>query len=158
MKQLPKFIISVAIPLAVGAVSGFMTKESISGWYATLIKPSFNPPNYLFAPVWTALYILMGIAFFLVWRAHDQHYYHSKRQAIIFYIIQLALNFSWSILFFYFQQPLWALADIILLWVMIFVTIMAFAKVSSWGAWLLVPYICWVSFATLLNFNIWELN
>ncbi len=158
MKLLPKFLISLAIPIAVGAASGFITKKSIPLWYATLNKPSFTPPDSYFMPIWAVLYLLMGIAFFLMWRAHNQHYYYSKKQAVIFYFIQLALNFAWPLLFFYFHQPLWALADSIALWGMIFITIISFGQVSTLGAWLLVPYLCWVSFATLLNYNIWELN
>jgi translocator protein len=156
MKPIFKLIISIAIPLAVGALSGYFTSESVSGWYSTINKPSFNPPNWIFAPVWTVLYILMGIACYIVWKRSAD--LHSKRGALIVYGIQLALNFAWSILFFYFQQPGWALAEIILLWIFIFITILQFGKISSVAAWLLVPYIAWVSFAALLNFNIWELN
>ncbi|MEP6713796.1 MAG: TspO/MBR family protein [Ferruginibacter sp.] len=156
MKPVVKFIISVTIPLAVGAVAAFFTTSSVNGWFTTLNKPSFNPPNWLFAPVWTALYIMMGIAFFIAWKSNAVC--EVKRRAIIFFFVQLTLNFLWSFIFFYAKQPGWALIDIILLWLSILITIIFFGKISAAASWLLVPYICWVSFATLLNFSIWKLN
>ena len=156
MKPIVKLIISIAVPLLVGAVSGFFTSESVAGWYSTIRKPSFNPPNSIFAPVWTVLFIMMGLACFLVWKKSSDMY--SKKSALTFYGIQLALNFAWSIIFFYFQQPGWALIEIVILWIFIFITIRKFGDISPMAAWLLVPYICWVSFAAVLNFNIWELN
>lgn len=155
MKPVFKFIISLAIPLAVGAIAGAFTSSSVQGWFTTINKPSFNPPNWIFAPVWTTLYVLMGIAFFLIWKSNDGIH---KRTAIIFYSVQLLLNFLWSFIFFYAQQPGWAVVDIIALWLMILMTIIFFAKISKPAAWLLLPYICWVSFATALNFAIWKLN
>lgn len=156
MKTAYKLIIAIAIPLAIGSLASFFTASSVNGWYTTLVKPSFNPPNWLFGPVWTSLYILMGIAFFLVWKS--KHNEVVKRTAVTLYIVQLALNFCWSFIFFYMQQPGWALADIMLMWFFILLTIIWFGKVSSISAWLLVPYICWVSFATILNYAIWKLN
>ncbi len=156
MKATYKLIISILIPLAIGSLAGLFTSSSVNGWYTTLVKPSFNPPNWLFAPVWTSLYILMGIAFFLIWKSKVNEVV--KRTAISLYIIQLALNFCWSFIFFYAHQPGWALVDIILLWIFIFLTILWFGKISTVSAWLLVPYICWVSFATVLNYAIWKLN
>ncbi len=151
-----KLIIAISLPLAVGAVAGLFTSTAVGGWYSTVVKPSFNPPNWIFGPVWTLLYILMGIAFYLVWiKAGDNDL---KRNAMLFYFIQLALNFCWSFIFFYAEQPGWALADIILLWVFIAATIYWFSKISKTAAWLLVPYILWVTFATALNFAIWKLN
>jgi len=156
MKTAYKLVIAIAIPLAIGSLAGFFTASSVNGWYTTLVKPSFNPPNWLFAPVWTSLYIMMGIAFFLIWKSNANDVV--KRTAVTLYIIQLALNFCWSFIFFYAQQPGWALVDIILMWIFIFLTIRWFGKISSVSAWLLVPYICWVSFATVLNYAIWTLN
>ena len=156
MKPIYKFIIAVLIPLAVGSLAGYFTASSVNGWYTTLVKPSFNPPNWLFAPVWTSLYIMMGIALFLVWNSGAAE--DVKSTAVTLYIVQLALNFLWSFVFFYAQQPGWALVNIILMWIFIFLTILWFGKISSLSAWLLVPYICWVSFATVLNFAIWKLN
>ena len=156
MKPIVKFIISILIPLAVGAIAGLFTSSAVDGWFTTIHKPSFNPPNWLFAPVWTLLYILMGIAFFLIWKKDTDPI--QKRTAITLYIVQLILNFCWSFIFFYAHQPGWALVDIILLWLFILLTIISFSKISVTAAWLLVPYICWVSFATVLNYAIWKLN
>ena len=156
MKPIVKLIISIAIPLAVGSISSLFTASSVDGWFTTIQKPSFNPPNWIFAPVWTILYIMMGIACYLVWEMDANK--KIKSTAIFFYGVQLALNFLWSLIFFYAQQPGWALADIILLWLMILLTIIWFGKVSIIPAWLMIPYICWVSFATILNFYIWKLN
>lgn len=156
MTKTVKLIISIAIPLAVGGVAGFFTSSSVNGWFQSLNKPSFNPPSWLFGPVWTTLYILMGIAFYLVWVAPADE--QLKRRAQAFYFIQLALNFAWSFIFFSAKQPGWAVVDIVLLWVMILATILQFRRISPAAAWLLVPYICWVSFATVLNTAIWRLN
>jgi len=151
-----KLIISILVPLLVGAISGFFTSSGVNGWYATANKPWFNPPNWIFAPVWTALYILMGIALFLVWKSGAEK--TIKQTAIILFAIQLTLNFFWSFIFFKLQLPGWAFAEIILMWITIFITILWFGKISSAAAWLLVPYICWVSFASILNYAVWKLN
>ena len=156
MNLFVKCVLSILLPLMVGGVSGFFTAGSIEGWYITLNKPWFNPPNWIFGPVWTLLYLMMGIAFFLIWKSDAPA--DAKRIAIRVYFVQLALNFAWSLIFFYMEQPGWALVDILLMWVAIFWTILAFGKISSASAWLLVPYICWVSFAMALNFAIWKLN
>jgi len=151
-----KLIISIAIPLMVGAVAGFFTSSGVNGWYLIANKPPFNPPNWLFAPVWTALYLMMGIALYLVWsKGADKAI---KKMAIILFSVQLLLNFAWSFIFFYAHQPGWAFVEIIVMWVMILLTIFWFGKISPLAAWLLVPYISWVSFAALLNFYIWKLN
>jgi translocator protein len=151
-----KLIISILLPLLTGAIAGFFTTSGVNGWYANAFKPSFNPPNWIFAPVWTTLYILMGIALYLVWRAAAGK--TVKQTALTFFAVQLLLNFFWSFLFFSLQQTGWALVEIMLMWVFILLTIIWFGKISSTAAWLLVPYICWVSFATVLNYSIWKLN
>ncbi len=156
MKNIYKLIISIAIPILVGAVAGYFTSSSVAGWFSTLHKPSFNPPNWLFGPVWTALYILMGIAFYLVWKSESGN--ASKKQAIILYIIQLTLNFCWSFIFFYEEAPGTAFAEILLLWIFILLTIIYFLKISKTAGWLMVPYLCWVTFAAILNYSIWQLN
>ncbi len=155
MKPIFKLIISIAIPLAIGGISGYFTSTNVQTWFTTIVKPSFNPPNWLFAPVWTALYIMMGIALFLVWNKKTTL---SKNKAYWFWGIQMLLNFAWSMIFFYQHQIGLAMLDIALLWIMIILTIFAFAPFSKTASWLLVPYICWVSFASLLNFAIWQLN
>lgn len=151
-----KLVISILIPVLVGFVSGFFTQSGVDGWYAAANKPSFNPPNWVFAPVWTTLYVLMGIALFLIWRTDAEK--NIKQTAIILFAIQLALNFFWSIIFFKFQQTGWAFVEIIAMWLMILITITWFGKINPAAAWLLVPYISWVSFASVLNYSIWKLN
>jgi tryptophan-rich sensory protein len=151
-----KLLISILIPVLVGASAGFFTSSGVNGWYAVANKPWFNPPNWIFAPVWTTLYVLMGIALFLVWKSDAPK--GSKQMAITLFAVQLVLNFFWSFIFFKLQQPGWAFAEIILMWAMILLTILWFGKISSTAAWLLVPYICWVSFASVLNYSIWRLN
>ena len=156
MKSIYKLIISILIPLAVGAVSGFFTSFSVNTWFKTLNKPSFNPPSWVFAPVWTTLYIMMGISFYIIWKSHAK--LEKRYTGYTYYWLQLALNFLWSFLFFYFNRPDFALVDIIILFIMIASTIISFRKVSKTAAWLLAPYLCWVAFATALNFEIWRLN
>ena len=156
MKPAIKLIIAIAIPLLVGAVSGYFTATSVNGWFTTINKPSFNPPNGVFAPVWTTLYVFMGVASFLVWRSSTDS--AVKRMAMTLYGLQLLLNFLWSFIFFGAHELGWALFDITLLWAMILLTIIWFRKISTSAAWLLVPYLCWVSFAAILNFAIWKLN
>lgn len=150
-----KYLYAIAITLITGAVAGIVTASEVGSWYAALQKPSFNPPNYLFGPVWTALYILMGIALALVWRKPASP---SRNRAMKFFFAQLLLNFLWSFIFFYFHLTGWALVEIIILWVFIFITIILFYGQSKAAAWLMVPYILWVSFATVLNTAIWQLN
>jgi len=154
MKNYGKLIIAIAIPLAVGAVAGFFTQQGVNTWFTTIQKPSWNPPSWIFAPVWTTLYVMMGIAFYLVWKQDST----AKRPAITLWSLQLVLNFLWSFIFFYWHHIGWALVDIICLWVLILLTIFAFARISKTAAWLLVPYISWVTFATLLNYAIYHLN
>lgn len=151
-----KAIISIGAPLLVGAVSGGATVTGLGSWYQNIEKPSWNPPNAVFGPVWTTLYIMMGIALFLVWKINAAE--ELKRRAITFFIIQLILNFFWSLIFFKWHSILGALIEIVALWFFILMTIFAFARVNKWAAWLLVPYIAWVTFAAILNAAIYSLN
>ena len=141
---------------AAGLIGSIFTMPAIDSWYATLARPDFAPPNWIFAPVWTTLYVLMGVAAFLVWQKGL-----SKKEikvALTIFGVQLVLNTLWSIIFFGLQSPLWAFIEIVFLWIAIVATIVAFARVSKLAAWLLVPYILWVSFAGYLNFMIFWLN
>lgn len=156
MNNTLKLIIAVAIPLVVGGTSGFFTVTGVESWYQAINKPSWNPPNWVFGPVWTSLYILMGVALFLVWKADTSA--ELKKIAVGLFAIQLLLNFCWSFIFFYLQQPGWAVVELAALWLFILLTIFAFAQVNKTAAWLLVPYISWVSFAGILNYTIWKLN
>lgn len=150
-----KLIISILITLGLGSLGGIFTVNEIPNWYAGLQKPDFNPPNWIFGPVWSLLYTLMGISFYMIWKLPVS----SKRNtAILFFIVQFVLNFFWSLIFFKQHSPGWAFLEIIVMWVFILITIVRFGKLSSWAAWLLVPYISWVSFASLLNGAIWYLN
>jgi translocator protein len=156
MSNIVKAIIAIAIPLIVGGTSGFFTVTGVESWYQTIQKPSWNPPNWIFGPVWTTLYVMMGISLFLVWKEDTST--ELKKIAIGLFSVQLILNFFWSFIFFGQQQPGWALIEIVALWIFILLTIFAFAQVNKTAAWLLVPYISWVSFATILNYTIWQLN
>lgn len=151
-----KLIIAIAIPLVVGGTSGFFTITGVDSWFQTVNKPSWNPPNWIFGPVWTSLYALMGVALFLVWKSDGSDML--KKTAIALFAVQMILNFFWSFIFFDQHQIGWALVEIIVLWISILLTIFAFGNVSKLAAWLLVPYISWVSFATILNYSIWKLN
>ena len=150
-----KLVYSLVITLGIGAIAGFATASNIGGWYATLSKPSFNPPNWIFGPVWTLLYILMGIALFLIWKQPPSLY---RSNALWLFFIQLFLNFIWSFLFFYFHKIGLALVDIVVLWVFIILTINSFSRLDKNSGWLLAPYLCWVSFASILNGAIYHLN
>ena len=151
-----KLIIAIVICELAGIVGAIFTTEAIPTWYATLIKPALNPPSWVFGPVWTTLYALMGIAAFFVWK----HGWERKdvRKALSLFGIQLILNAVWSIVFFGLHSPFWALVNIAALWLAIVWTMILFYKISKPAMWLLVPYILWVSFAAYLNYSIWVLN
>jgi len=155
IKLVTTFFICILIPLAIGGISGFATASSISDWYVSLNKPSFNPPNYLFAPVWTCLYLLMGISLFLIWKSP---FGQDRANALIVFSIQILLNFIWSFLFFKFRMPGLALIEIVLLWISILTMIIVFSRISKPAAYLQIPYLFWVSFASILNAAIWRLN
>ncbi len=155
-KDLIILVISLLICQMAGLVGSFFTAPSIPVWYASLKKPTFNPPNEVFSPVWITLFVLMGISLYLVWRKPIKE--PQIKIALIIFFVQLALNTLWSILFFGLRLPFLVFVEIILLWIAIFLTIMKFFKVSKWAGILLFPYILWVSFAAVLNFFLWHLN
>lgn len=155
-KKIIRIAISVAICLLIGFLSGFATQSSVGDWYVTLNKPSFNPPNWIFAPVWTILYIMMGMAAGIVWIRGFYHIW--VKTALYHFGFQLMFNALWSIVFFGFKEPFWALLVILTLLVLIILTIKWFRVVSKTAAYLLIPYLLWVCFAALLNFKIWQLN
>jgi len=157
MQKIVRIAVVLTTCLVVGYLSGMVTRESITTWYPTLVKPSFNPPNWIFAPVWTILYIMMGVAGGMVWNRIEQDTEMVKK-AFTFFIIQLALNAIWSLLFFYLHNPFLALIEIVLLWLLIFETYTQFKKIDKVAGMLLVPYLAWVSFAMVLNGSIWWLN
>jgi len=156
MKDWTKLIISIAIPVSVGTIAGLFTNTEVNNWYRSIDKPDWQPPGWVFGPVWTILYIMIGIAFYLIWKSKVP--VAKKRIAVTLWIIQLVFNFFWSFIFFRQHQIDWALADIVILWFFILLTIFAFARISKPAAWLMVPYISWVSFATILTYTIYQLN
>jgi translocator protein len=153
-----KFIAAIMVSELAGIIGSIFTTPSIAGWYATLAKPAVNPPAWVFGPVWTILFVLMGISFFFIWKSDYSIAPKKRRISIILFFVQLILNTLWSIIFFGLHRPGYAFAEIIILWLVIFAAIFAFSKISKPAAWLLFPYILWVSFAGYLNYLIWILN
>ncbi|MFH1511613.1 MAG: TspO/MBR family protein [Candidatus Woesearchaeota archaeon] len=151
-----KLIVSIAITNLAGLIGSFFTMDSVRTWYTTVHRPSFNPPNWVFAPVWTTLFILMGISLYLVWSKGVGA--RRVKIAMTIFGAQLALNILWSILFFGLRSPFYAFIEIIVLWAAIILTIAAFYMVSRPAAYLLIPYVLWVTFAAILNFSIYWLN
>lgn len=154
--KLVKLILSITMCLGVGVVGSYFTTPSITSWYAYLIKPSFSPPNYIFAPVWTTLYILMGLSFYLIWNSTAKKKY--VKNALLLFIIHLIVNLSWSIVFFTLHQIFFAFITILLLWILVIILIIKFSKIEKKASLLLIPYLAWISFASILNFSIWYLN
>jgi len=150
-----KLVTSIIICQLAGIIGSVFTMPAIGSWYAGLKKPSFNPPNWLFGPVWGLLYLLMGISLYLVWSKKELA---GAKTALIFFAIQLLLNTLWSIIFFGLRLPLAAFLEILVLWLFILLTILKFFPLSKVAAYLLIPYLFWVSFASLLNFYIARLN
>ncbi len=155
MKNIYKLIISVLIPVVVWVLVWFLTSDSINSWYIFLEKPFFNPPNWVFWLVWTVLYIMIWLSFFLVWKSW---FWKNIKKIIWIYSVQLFFNFTWSFAFFYFQNPFFGLINIILLLFLIIYNIYLFYQIDKKSAYLLIPYLLWVSFATLLNLSILILN
>jgi tryptophan-rich sensory protein len=151
-----KLVIAIAVSELAGVIGSIFTISAIPTWYAGLAKPALNPPSWVFGPAWTTLYALMGIAAFLIWRIGWER--KEVKIALGVFGIQLFLNAIWSIIFFGLHSPGWALVVIVLLWLAIVWTIAVFYKISKPAAYLLVPYILWVSFASYLNYSILILN
>ena len=151
-----KLITSILLCELIGVASALLSNIKDSSWFENLNKPSWNPPAYLFGPVWTLLYLCMGISLWLIWKS--DHANLTKRKAILTFCIQLSFNFFWSILFFRFQNPFAAFILILLLLSAIILTMNFFYSISKKAMWLLVPYLLWVCFATILNYFIWKLN
>jgi benzodiazapine receptor len=157
MQKLVRISLVVTTCLLIGYLSGMVTKESVQTWFPTLVKPVFNPPSWVFFPVWTILYVMIGISGGMVWNRLESDEINVKKAFKIF-VIQLALNALWSYLFFGLHNPLLAFIEIILLWLMIFETYNQFKKIDKIAGYLLLPYLAWVSFALVLNGSIWWLN
>ena len=155
-----KVIVAISVCLLLGFVSAYATTSSIDNWYTTIKKPFFNPPNWIFGPVWTVLYILMGYSVAIIWRKKTASKTGKKdrKTALVVFVTQLILNGLWSLIFFGLCNPFLALIEILILWLLIYETIRFFKKIDAFAAKLLYPYLFWVSFATLLNGSIWFLN
>jgi tryptophan-rich sensory protein len=155
MKKAVQIILCILLPLSVGALSGMATTNGLLSWYPSLHKPFFNPPNFLFGPVWTLLYVLMGISFYIILQSKDLML---KRRAVIIFGIQLVFNFFWSFIFFENKLLGWALVEIIVLWLLLIGMIASFYGIDKRAGLLQIPYLLWVSFAALLNGAIVYLN
>ncbi|MFC1700847.1 TspO/MBR family protein [Patescibacteria group bacterium] len=151
-----RIIISLALPQLAGLIGSFFTVSAIPVWYASLQKPSFSPPNWIFGPVWITLYILMGISIYLIWQKAVEN--KEANGVMILFWIHLFFNAIWSIIFFGLQSPGLALINIIIIWLFIIVLLFKFYRIHKLAFYLLLPYLAWVSFASLLNYFIWYLN
>ena len=155
-RSIVKLVISLVACQCAGLVGSIFTSPAIPTWYAALEKPPFSPPNWLFAPAWVTLYLLMGVAAFLVWRQGFSK--EGVKSALVIFLVQLVINALWSVVFFGLKSPIAGVAVIVFLWIAILVTILKFFRLSVVAGSLLIPYILWVSFATALNIAIWMLN
>ena len=145
----------IFVCLGAGGLGAVVTTPEIDGWYKTLEKPLWNPPDYVFGPVWTTLYAMMAIAAWMVWKPAG---FKAAAMPLTLFGMQLALNVVWSWVFFGIHRPGWAFAEILILWLAIVVTSVSFFRYSKIAGWLMAPYLAWVSFASVLNFTIWRLN
>lgn len=143
----------IAVCLIISSLSGWITSHHVDTWYPHINKPSFNPPAWVFAPVWITLYVMIGLSGALLWLQRTSHPF-----PFMMYIVQLVFNFAWSFIFFGAHQIGWALIDIIALWITLAITVLTSYKASQSAFWLLIPYFLWVSFATILNASLWYLN
>lgn len=155
LRSLVKLIVSLLVPLAVGAAAGMVTADSVTSWYTTLHHPFFSPPSWVFAPVWTVLYLVMGFSFYLIWMHKPSR---ARSMAMVIFGIQLLLNFAWTFLFFHFKTMGGALAEMMILWISIFMMITFFYRIKPLAAFLNIPYILWVTFAMMLNAGYLILN
>ncbi len=155
MRQWIGLAVFVIICLSVGVLGSVFTAKSVRTWYQGLEKPSWNPPDRVFGPVWTVLYLAMAVAAWLVWRRYG---IHGASVPLILFAVQLALNLAWSVLFFGMRMPGPAFGEIILLWCAILATLIAFWRLLPAAGWLMLPYLLWVTYAVTLNFGIWRMN
>jgi translocator protein len=149
-----RLIVSLTLPQLAGFIGSIFTVSSIASWYANLIKPGFNPPNWIFGPMWILLYVLMGISIYLIWQKIEL----KNKNVLWLFWVHLFFNATWSIIFFGLQNPGLAFVNIIILLIFIVILIIKFYKISKTASMLLIPYLLWVSFASLLNYFIWYLN
>jgi len=155
MRPIVSLVLCVVVCFAAAGLGGWATSTSVGTWYQTLRRPTWNPPDWLFGPVWTLLYLAMAVALWLVLQRVP---WPQCRAAVGLFALQLALNVAWSALFFGLRRPDLAAAEVLLLWVAIAATMVAFARLAPAAGWLLLPYLAWVSFASALNIAVWRLN
>lgn len=155
MKNLLKLVGLIFVCFLPGIIGGFFTSNNLYPWFNSLVKPPFNPPSWVFSPVWTTLYTLMGISLFLVLKSDSSV---NKTKGMLFFAIQLFLNGLWSVVFFGMHQILSAFVIIVALLIFIILSILEFYKISKFAAYILIPYLIWVSFASVLNFSLYWLN
>ena len=156
--KLIKLIVSIGICQIAGAIGGLLTGTSVKTWYPGIAKPGFTPPGWVFGPVWITLYLMMGIALYLIWNTPVEKFPGKIKPAIVLFAVQLVLNVLWSFCFFYLRSPLYGMIEIILLLGAIVWTTWLFFRINPVAGYLMVPYIAWVSFAAFLNYSIWKLN
>lgn len=156
MKKLIIPFVFVLLSQLAGVVGSLFTASSVSSWYTTINKPPFNPPSWVFGPVWILLYTMMGIAAYLVWQKYNIS--ETAKYATILFFIHLVFNSLWSIIFFGLKNPGLAFVEIVILWLMVLILIILFYNVDKRAAYLMLPYFLWLSFASLLNYSIWRLN
>lgn len=153
--ELFKLLVSLMMPLGLGTLAGIFMATALPEWYANLNQPSFNPPNWIFGPVWSTLYILMGFSLFLIW---DVDASKERNLAIYIFLLQLVLNIGWSFIFFNFNMIGLALVDIILLWISIVIMLVLFYRIKPLASAINIPYLLWVTFAAILNTSFYFLN
>ena len=155
VKNIRSLTVFLALCLSVSLVGGWITQTSVNDWYQTLAKPPFNPPDWVFAPTWITLYVMMALS---AWRVWLRSAGSIRQLAILLFAIQLALNLAWSFIFFGAKTPGFAAIEIVALWIAIFTTLLTFSRIDRVAAWLMCPYLLWVSFATYLNVSIYLMN
>jgi translocator protein len=156
VREIPKLIVSILVVFVAGSIGTLATMSELTTWYAALIKPPWTPPNWAFGPIWSTLYVLMGIALFLVWRQGLER--KDVKFAILIFAVQLVLNILWSVVFFGIHSIFGGFILILILWIAIFANIIAFYIISKPAGLLLIPYIIWVSIASYLNYSVYLLN
>jgi len=151
-----QLIVCILLCGSAGLIGGLFTARSVRTWYPTIAKPWFNPPAWVFGPAWTLLYLLMGISLYLVWRTMGAE--DARRAALLFFFLQLLFNAGWSVVFFGMRRIFLAFVEICVLWILIAGTVLLTLRISAPAAYLLIPYLLWVTFALVLNYSIWRLN
>jgi len=155
ISNITKLIISIVTPRMLESIGGLIISDAVTEWYATLNRPFFNPPNWVFVPVWTTIYLLLGVSLYYVWKQEPSQ---NRKKALIVFVIQMVLNFAWTFIFFHFHLFLLALIEIVVMWFSILFMILRFYKVKPMSAYINIPYLLWVSYAVVLTVSFYYLN